>query len=95
MKFAQICDNRVHWIFEAEEKPVFAPYVVLIDITGRDDIQEGWSYNKETGEFSKPVSIENSIPETSVIQPSNQEINDNLIILMGALADMYETLLDK
>ena len=52
MKFAQIVDDKVHWIFESEEKPVFAPYIILIDITDREDIEEGWTY--KDGEFTKP-----------------------------------------
>lgn len=50
-KFAQIVENKVHWIFEAEEKPEFAPYIQLVEITGRDDVKEGWYYNE--GNFSE------------------------------------------
>jgi len=57
MKFAQVLYNKAYWIFEAEEKPDFAPDIVLVDITGRDDIQEGWDYNEETGEFTAPLIV--------------------------------------
>jgi len=50
-RFAQIEHDRAHWIFEAEEKPEFAPNIVLVDITGHPEIEEGWVYNKQTGEF--------------------------------------------
>ncbi|WP_339262783.1 hypothetical protein [Lysinibacillus sp. FSL K6-3209] len=64
MKFAQILYDRAHWIFEADEKPEFAPNIILVDITGHNDIQEGWDYNNETGEFTAPV-----IPEPTPIEP--------------------------
>lgn len=63
-KFAQILYERAHWIFEAEEKPEYAPDIVLVDITGRDAIQEGWDYNSKTGEFTAPI-----IPEPTPIEP--------------------------
>jgi len=55
MKFAQILYDKAHWIFEADEKPEFAPNIVLVDITGRDEIQEGWDYNSKTGKFTAPI----------------------------------------
>ena len=64
MKFAQILYDKAHWIFEAGEKPEFAPNIVLVDITSKPDVQEGWDYNNETGEFTAPV-----IPEPTPIEP--------------------------
>lgn len=65
MKFAQILYDKAHWIFEADEKPEFAPNIILVDITERDDIQEGWDYNSETGEFTAPV-----IPDPTPVEPT-------------------------
>lgn len=65
MKFAQILYGKAHWIFEADEKPKYAPNIILVDITGLDDIQEGWDYNSETGEFTAPV-----IPDPTPIEPT-------------------------
>ncbi|WP_431811563.1 hypothetical protein [Lysinibacillus sp. FW12] len=65
MKFAQILYDKAHWIFEADEKPEFAPNIILVDITERDDIQEGWDYNSETGEFTAPV-----IPDPTPVEPA-------------------------
>jgi len=53
-RFAQIEYGKAHWVFEAEEKPEFAPNIVLVDITDRPEIQEGWSYDEATGEFTPP-----------------------------------------
>lgn len=45
MKFAQILHNKVHWIFESNEKPEFAPNIILVDITNfNSQPQEGWDY---------------------------------------------------
>lgn len=52
-KFAQIQDNRVHWVFEAEEMPEFAPNIVLLDITDYPQVAEGWGY--VDGEFVDPT----------------------------------------
>lgn len=69
-KFAQIVDNKVNWIFEAEEKPQFAPNIILIDITDRIDIKEGWFYNKDTKTFSEidlnPVVIKEPVDAEKV-----------------------------
>lgn len=64
MKFAQILFDKAHWVFEADEKPEFAPNIVLVDITNRNDIQEGWDYNDRTGEFTAPT-----IPEPTPVEP--------------------------
>ena len=64
MKFAQILYDKAHWIFEADEKPEFAPNIVLVDITSKPEVQEGWDYNRETGEFMAPV-----IPEPTPMEP--------------------------
>lgn len=59
MRIAQILYNKAHWIFEAEEIPEWPPDpqgnpIVLVDITGKPEVQEGWDYDKETGEFTEP-----------------------------------------
>lgn len=58
MRFAQILNNKAHWIFEEETKPDFSPEIFIIDITGKNDIQEGWYY--KDGVFTK----ENPYPPT-------------------------------
>lgn len=60
-KFVQIQNTKAHWIFEAEKLPPYPNQEDFIDITGRDDIQEGWDYNSVTGEFTAPV-IHNPTP---------------------------------
>lgn len=58
-RFAQIEYGKAHWVFEAEEKPEFAPNIVLIDITDRPEIQEGWAYDELTGDFTPPQPSKN------------------------------------
>lgn len=85
MKFAQILYDRAHWIFEADEKPEFAPNIVLVDITSKSDVQEGWDYNRETGEFTAPV-----IPEPTPIepQPSLEEMQAQTLLNTEVLLAM-------
>lgn len=63
-RYAQVVDNKVYWIFEEVERPPYPDDLLFIDITDRNDIQEGWDYNNETGEFTAPV-----IPEPTPIEP--------------------------
>ncbi|MGY3188722.1 hypothetical protein [Lysinibacillus sp. TE18511] len=77
MKFAQILYSKAHWIFDAYEKPDFAPNIVLIDITERNEIQEGWDYNANTGEFTAP-SLE-SLPPTNP-QPTLEEMQAQALL---------------
>lgn len=88
-KFAQIINSKTHWIFEADEKPEFAPDIILVDITGVDDIQEGWDYNNETGEFTPPV-----VPAPSPIEapPSVEEMQAQTLLNTEYLVSRSELL---
>ncbi|MFJ8458416.1 hypothetical protein ACIQ57_04710 [Lysinibacillus xylanilyticus] len=74
MKFAQILYDKAHWIFEADKKPEFAPDIVLVDITGHDDIQEGWDYDAQTGEFTAPVFLDPVEPSPTVEEMQAQTL---------------------
>lgn len=76
-KYVQILNDRAHWIFEAEKLPPYPNQEDFIDITGRDDIQEGWDYNTETGEFTAPV-----IPEPTPIDapPTVEEMQAKTLL---------------
>lgn len=63
-KFVQIVGNTAYWIFEAEELPPYPNPEDFLNITGRDDIQEGWDYNEETGAFTAPV-----VPDPTESEP--------------------------
>ncbi len=59
MRIAQILYEKVHWIFEAEKLPDWPPSpegnpIVLIDITDKPEIQEGWDHDADSGEFAPP-----------------------------------------
>ena len=84
-KYAQIMNGRVWSIFEAEEKPDFAPSILLVDITGQDDIQERWYYNAASGAFSEEPFTDG--------QPTNEELLENQTAIMLALADMYAAIM--
>lgn len=63
-KFVHIVNNTAYWIFDAEELPPYPNVEDFLEITGRNDIQEGWDYNSETGEFTAPI-----IPEPIPVEP--------------------------
>ncbi len=54
-RYAQILWGKAHWVFEAEEVPEFAPDIIIVDITDKPEVQEGWDYNEETGKFTAPI----------------------------------------
>jgi hypothetical protein len=43
MRFAQILNGRAHWVFESDEKPEFAPNLVLVEVG--PEVQEGWPWD--------------------------------------------------
>lgn len=45
MRFAQILNGQAHWVFEAEQKPEFAPNIVLVE--AGPEVQEGWLWDGE------------------------------------------------
>jgi hypothetical protein len=53
MKFAQILNGAVHWIFEADEPPQFAPTIQIIDITLLPSVEVGDLYQNDQT-FIKP-----------------------------------------
>jgi len=87
MKFCQIVDNKVHWIFEADTKPEFAPYIIIKDITNLNpQPQEGWNYDENTDTFSEPV---HTVPAPIITM---EELQANQLTIMSALADIYVAL---
>lgn len=88
-KFAQIINSKIHWIFEADEKPEFAPDIVLVDLTGREDIQEGWFYNRETGDFTPPVVL---APSPIEAPPSVEEMQAKTLLNTEYLVSRSELL---
>lgn len=53
--FAQIEDGRLHWRFEAEELPDFAPGFQVVEITGHSPLpEEGWIWDAVSESFSAP-----------------------------------------
>lgn len=75
MRIAQIINDKSHYIFDADEMPNWPPDakgdpVILIDITDKPEVQEGWLYDAETGKFTEPIAPE-PVP---VPEPTKEEI---------------------
>ncbi|WP_088225605.1 hypothetical protein [Desulfosporosinus sp. FKB] len=59
MKLAQIYKGRAWWVFDADAVPMFAPDIVIKDITNLSpQPQEGWDYDSSTDTFSPPNPIQ-------------------------------------
>lgn len=98
MRFAQILNNWVHWVFEAAEKPEFAPNIVLVDITDNPVVVEGWKYDDTTGVFTEPVPTEAPFHELTEIEllqqenlllkAQNQALNERADFIEDVVAEM-------
>lgn len=88
-RYAQILYDKAHWVFEAEEAPEFAPDIVIVEITDNPEIQEGWDYNKETGDFTAPV-----VPEPTPIEttPTLEEMQAQTLLNTEYLVSRSELL---
>jgi hypothetical protein len=76
MRIAQILHNKVHYIFEADSLPEWPPdpqgnFIILVEAPA--EVQEGWNYGAETGEFTPSV-----IPEPGPIQPEPESQLDRI-----------------
>lgn len=84
-KFVQIYNNKAWWIFEAEEKPEFAPDIVIKEITGLNpQPQEGWDYTEATNTFTEPTL------EPIELQPTLEEIQTQALLNTEYLVVMSE-----
>lgn len=88
-RYAQILYGKVHWICESEEPREFPPNFVIVEITDKPEVKEGWDYNPGTGEFTEPV-----IPEPSPIkpQPSLEEMQAQTLLNTEYLVSKSELL---
>ena len=90
MRVAQILNGRAHWIFETEDMSGWPPYPdgtepVLLDVSQQPEVKEGWLY--QDGHFVPPLVVE---PEAADPTPTLVELAENQLIIMAALADLYE-----
>ena len=94
MRIAQILNNKAHYIFEAEEMPNWPPYAdgtrpLLIDISEKAEVQEGWDYDSETKEFTEPQPPEYVEPEPTPEPEPTQLDNIENMLLAKAIDDDY------
>ena len=84
-RFAQIIDNKVFYIYIEESRPPFPEDILLIDVTDKPEVQQGWDYDIKTGEFTVPT-----IPEPTPIEPQIDEIQAKILINTETLLAMKE-----
>lgn len=75
MRYAQILNNKVHWIFEDEmtleelgQHKYNLSQITLIDITDVANVQEGYVY--QDGNFVNPASLINDADQLATIKAS-------------------------
>lgn len=63
--FAQILYGKLHWKFEQEAAPEFAPEIQIMEITGmKPEPQEGWDWNGKTFSAPSPRGTALTLDET-------------------------------
>lgn len=88
-RFVQIIKNKAHWIFEAEERPPYPNNVVIKEITGNSEVQEGWDYNDKTGEFTAPVVPDSVEPQPTLEEMQTQTLlNTEYLVVMSELSNL-------
>ena len=102
MRYAQILENKVHWIFEDEmtldeigQNKFNLNQIQLVDITNITDVQEGYDYdgvNFITPSIPQPTQAEIIAGYTSQVQAyldatAKQRNYDNIFTLCGYITD--------
>ena len=80
-RFAQlepVAENvkRIHWVFEADEKPEFAPYIEIIEVP--PNVREGMFYLENEDRFVEPFDI----PQPPALEDRISALEDALLLLL-------------
>lgn len=90
MKFAQILNNKVHWVFDTDSTPRFAPNIILKDITNvNPQPQEGWDYNSIADSYTPPIIITQQI---QVPIPNIKDVITGQQVIKDGMADLFITI---
>lgn len=54
--------------------------IILIDITDKPEVQEGWDYNTKTGEFAESILLD--------LPPVQESLKDQIQGLQQAIAEL-------
>jgi hypothetical protein len=96
MRYAQVLDGKLHWVFESSTQPEFSPEIFIIPLSAYPDAEEGWLYDKNTGQCYPPEEPgPQPEPEKSVTEIA-KEIQDkqknDILIQYDVLATVFEDL---
>lgn len=66
--FAQILHGKLHWKFEQETAPEFAPEIQIVEITGmKPQPQEGWDWDEQKFSAPHPLGVALTLDEVKVV----------------------------
>ena len=85
MKYAQILNEKVHWVGNYDKKPNFHPKAgKFIDITDLEtQPKEGWEYENES--FIQPIIAAVEVKEVVKIKVESLSVNEKWKILFEKL----------
>ena len=100
-RIAQVKNNTVYYIFEAEEMPTWPPDSIglptlLVDITDRPEVQPMWDYDPDTDTFTKPVPEPTPEPQPMPeppLDPSEEMqaqtlLNNEYLVILAEIDNM-------
>lgn len=96
MRYAQILNNKVHWIFESSTQPQFSSDIFIVPLGNYNEVQEGWGYDPVSGGFIEPT-VPGPVPEPEKdVKQMAEEIQAkqarDTIVKFDVLATVFEDL---
>ncbi len=95
MRIAQILNDKAHLIFEAVEIPSFpldtyGNQIEFIDITNNPSVQEGWYYDRNSGEFTEHIetSTEKELLLTLEEMQMQTLLNTEYLVIISELNNL-------
>ena len=68
--------KRVHWVFEAEAKPEFAPYIEIMEVD--ESIKEGMFYLVDEGRFVEAFEL----PKEPSVEERLAALEDAFLLIL-------------
>ncbi|WP_166359274.1 tail fiber assembly protein [Pseudomonas akapageensis] len=89
--YAYIQDGLLHWKFESEEPPEFAPNITIVDITGEHPMpEEGWLFDGQAFSPPPPPSAEELLARAQGRLMAERKVADDAIAPLQDAIDLDE-----
>ncbi|VVO63593.1 hypothetical protein PS870_00922 [Pseudomonas fluorescens] len=94
--YAYIQDGLLHWKFESEEQPEFAPNITIVDITAAQPMpEEGWLFEGQAFSPPPPPSADELLARAQGRLTSERKVADDAIAPLQDAIDLGEATEDE